>query len=166
MEEQANRSRDPSPEYRVGDRVWLNLKNVQTPQPHVVELDVPSRIFPRFHVELLRKSSCDPLPSQKLDDSLPDPILIEKDDRKIEPEQEVERVLRAERFRRGGGWVRRVLVKWKGFAEPNWEDRSELEDVEALDLFEAKFGTGDGVGEEEGARQGLKKKKKKSKRGE
>ncbi|KHJ30263.1 hypothetical protein EV44_g0256 [Erysiphe necator] len=51
-------------------------------------------------------------------------------------------------------WVRRVLVIWKGFAEPNWEDRADMEDVEALDLFESKFGKGDGVGENEGARQG------------
>ena len=63
IEEQANKSRIPPPSFKIGDKVWLNLKNVQTPQPkmklawvnakytvtnlilpHVVELDVPSKI--------------------------------------------------------------------------------------------------------------------------
>ncbi|KAI0997648.1 hypothetical protein K3495_g10542 [Podosphaera aphanis] len=33
MEEQANKKRNPSPRYEVGDKVWLNLRNIQTPQP-------------------------------------------------------------------------------------------------------------------------------------
>ncbi|KAI0996740.1 hypothetical protein K3495_g11442 [Podosphaera aphanis] len=88
MEERANRSRHPAPVFRKGDKVWLNLKNIQTPQPkkklawvnakykvtnfispHVVELDVPSKVFPRFLVELLGRASDDPLPSQLSDDS-------------------------------------------------------------------------------------------------
>ena len=96
MEERANRTRNPAPVFRKGDKVWLNLKNIQTPQPkkklawvnakykvtkvispHVVELDVPSKVFPRFHVELLRRASEDPLPSQLSDDSQPEPIMIE-----------------------------------------------------------------------------------------
>ncbi|KAI0996741.1 hypothetical protein K3495_g11441 [Podosphaera aphanis] len=75
-------------------------------------------------------------------------------DGNAEPEHILERILRAERFHRGRGWVRRVLVKWKDCAEPNWEDRADMEDAEALDRFEAKYGKGDGVGEDEGARQG------------
>lgn len=179
MEEQANTKRNPAPQFRVGDKVWLNLKNVITPQPkkklawvnakykitkiispHVVELDVPSKIWPRFHVELLRRASEDPLPSQILDDVQPSPILVPRLDGQIQPEQIVEKILRAEKFRKGKSWVRRVLVKWKGFAEPNWEDRADLEDVKELDVFESIFGKGDGVGVDEGARQGLRKKKK------
>ena len=183
MEEQANKKRNPSPQFRIGDKVWLHLKNVQTTQPkkklgwvnakykitkiispHVVELDVPSKIWPRFHVELLRKANDDPLPSQIQDDTQPSPVFIRDNKGSLRPEQIVERILRAEKFRRGKRWIRRVLVKWKGFAEPNWEDRSDMEDVEALDFFESKFGKGDGVGEDEGARQGqthTKRKKKK-----
>ncbi|KAI0993806.1 hypothetical protein K3495_g14378, partial [Podosphaera aphanis] len=181
MEEQANRKRAPSTKYQVGDKVWLSLKNIATPQPkkklawvnakysvtkvispHVVELDVPSKVWPRFHVELLRKASQDPLPSQLQDDIQPAPK-ISGDHPDDVPEQTVERILRAERMRRGRGHVRRLLVKWKGFAEPTWEDRSELEETEALDNFEAEFGSGDGVGEDEGARQGNRKLKKKKK---
>ncbi|KAI1001002.1 hypothetical protein K3495_g7193 [Podosphaera aphanis] len=164
MEERANLKRNPAPVFRVGDKVWLNLRNVQTPQPkkklawvnakyrvtkiispHVVELDVPSKIFPRFHVELLRKASGDPLPSQSQDDSLPEHVMVENDQPEAEPEHFVERILRAERIRRGGGYVRRVLVKWEDIREPNWEDRGEFENIEALDRFEAKYGKGDGV---------------------
>lgn len=46
------------------------------------------------------------------------------------------------------------MVKWKGFAEPTWEERAELEDVEAMDQFEVKYGLGDNVGEDDSARQG------------
>ncbi|KAI0997510.1 hypothetical protein K3495_g10679 [Podosphaera aphanis] len=97
MEDQANRRRAPAIMYRVGDKVWLNLKNIPTPQPkkklawvnakynvtrvispHVVELDVPSKIWPRFHVDLIRKASEDPLPSQLQDDQQPEPIMDEQ----------------------------------------------------------------------------------------
>ncbi|KAI1000890.1 hypothetical protein K3495_g7309 [Podosphaera aphanis] len=120
MEERANQKRNPAPLFRVGDKVWLNLKNIQTPQPkkklawvnakykvtkiilpHVVELDAPSKIFPRFHVELLRKASGDPLPSQPQNDSQSEPVMVKSDNAKAEPEHFVERILRAERIRRG-----------------------------------------------------------------
>ncbi|KAI0993224.1 hypothetical protein K3495_g14960 [Podosphaera aphanis] len=179
MEEQANRKRSPAPMFRKGDKVWLNLKNVSTPQPKkklawicakytitkvisplVVELDVPSGIHPRFHVQLLRQAGNDPLPSQIVDDAQPPPVLpeiLDGDQQNNEPEHYVERILRAERVRRGRGWKREVLVKWKSRAEPNWESRSNLDQTEALDRFEAKYGKGDGVGEDEGARQGSKR---------
>lgn len=95
MEEQVNRKRNPAPQFKIGDKVWLSLKNIQTPQPkkklawvnakytvtkvispHVVELDVPSKIWPKFHVDLLRKANINPLPSQVQDDSQPTPILV------------------------------------------------------------------------------------------
>ena len=125
--------------------------------PHVVELDVPSKIWPRFHVDLLRSSSSDPLPSQNQDDLQPAPVLVSKDGENTVPEQIVEKILRAETVNRGGGQVRRLLVKWEGFAEPTWEDRSELEETQALDKFEQHYGIGDNFGEEEGARQGSKR---------
>lgn len=33
MEEQSNRSRAQAMLFHVGDKVWLNLRNIQTPQP-------------------------------------------------------------------------------------------------------------------------------------
>ena len=70
------------------------------------------------------------------------------------PEHVVERILRVEKVRRRRGWIHRALVKWKGFAEPTWENRSDLEKLEALDIFDKKFGKSNDVGEDEGARQG------------
>ncbi|KAI1001171.1 hypothetical protein K3495_g7034 [Podosphaera aphanis] len=96
MEEQANRKRSPAPMFRKGDKVWLNFKNVSTPQPKkklawicakytitkvisplVVELDVPSGIHSRFHVQFLRQAGNDPLPSQIVYDAQPPPVLPE-----------------------------------------------------------------------------------------
>ena len=48
-------------------------------------------------------------------------------------------------------------MKWKGFAEPTWETRDNLDDIEALDLFEKKYGKEDGVGEEAGSFIGRRK---------
>lgn len=84
MEEQANKSRSSSPLLHPGDKVWLNLKNIETPQQkkklawknakkttakiissHIVELDIRSKIWPRVHVDLLRRARNDPLLSQQ-----------------------------------------------------------------------------------------------------
>lgn len=96
---------------------WINAKYKVTKviSPHVVELDVPSKIWPRFHVDLLRKASTDPLPSQVNDDSQPPPQMVETPSGEAVPEQVVERILRADCFKRGNKWIRRVLVKWKKF---------------------------------------------------
>lgn len=176
MEDQANKGRNSAPKFYVCDKVWLNLKKLQTPQlknkwawvnakykvikiisPHVVELDVPCKIWPRFHVKLIRRESEDLLSSQLIDESQKSPISVEKEDGWFHQEQVVERILRAERFRRGKSWVRRVLVKWIDFAELNWEDRLDLENFEASDKFEELCGKSYGVREWKGARQGVKK---------
>jgi hypothetical protein len=44
---------------------------------------------------------------------------------------------------------RKVLVKWKEYKKETWELREEFLKTEALAQFERKFGTGDGVGEED-----------------
>ena len=34
-----------------------------------------------------------------------------------------------------------VLVKWKGYSVPTWENLKDMEDTEALDRFEMKWGS-------------------------
>lgn len=154
QQEQANRSRQPAPVYKVHDRVWLNLRNVRTqrpskkldwlhakyevlevPTPHTVRLNVPTGIHPVFHVELVRPAASDPLPSQVVDDSEPPPVIVDG-----EREFEVEAILDVRRRRRGRRSRMEALVKWTGYPEPSWEPLNEIQDVSALDDYERMHG--------------------------
>ncbi|KAI0995241.1 hypothetical protein K3495_g12940 [Podosphaera aphanis] len=157
MEQNANRHRKPADKLKVGDKVWLNLKNVTTPQlkkkfswinakykvikevaPDVYELDVPSGIHPRFFVDLLRRDPCDPLPSQVTDDSQPPPLLDGK-----HPLYAVEKILRAKSI----NGKRFVCVKWIDYKETTWEPRENLILTDAFKSFVKEYGEGDDVGE-------------------
>ena len=125
----ANRHQKSSPEYRVGDLVWLSTKNFHTERPskkldhkrigpyRVTELvgsgsayrlDLPAsmRIHDVFHSSLLRLAAEDPLPGQHNDP--PPPVVVNG-----EEEWEVDDILDAKKH------GRRVLfrVKWKSYDE-------------------------------------------------
>jgi len=156
QEQHATRHRQPAIQFKVGDKVWLNLKNVKTDRPskkidwrhakytvtkvissHAYELDVPSGIHNRFHVTLLRPAATDPLPSQRQDDTQPPAI---SSDDEGNPEWEIEEILRARTHNRGRGQQRQVLVKWKGYAQPTWEPLRAMENTLALIEFERRWG--------------------------
>lgn len=155
MERTVNRGRQPAPAYKVGDKVWLNLKNIHTKRPckkfdwlhakytvtkvfgsHTYELDVPHSIFNRFHPSLLRPAATNALPSQVRDDTQPPAIFSDDGD----PEFGVEKILCAKWVGRGRGRTRKVFVKWTGYAEPTWEPLREMQETTALDAFEAQYG--------------------------
>jgi hypothetical protein len=155
QEQYANRHRQPAAQFQIGDKVWLNLKNIKTDRPskkldwrhakytvtrvigsHTYELDVPPGIWNRFHVTLLRPAATNPLPSQQQDDTQP-PAIISDDGH---AEWEVEEILRARSRKRGRGYQRQVLVKWKGYALPTWEPLRAMEETAALDEFERHWG--------------------------
>ena len=168
QEHYANKSRAVTTNFRVGDKVWLNLKNITTQRPtkklawvhaqytvtrtfsgnpYFYELNVPRGIHNRFHVSLLRMVATDPLPSQEQDDAQPPAIEVEGND-----EYGIEQILRCRNKRIGRGTRREALVKWAGYAVPTWEPLSNLQDTAALDTFEAEWGnakTNDGPPEGE-----------------
>ena len=112
----ANQTRRQPERFRVGDKVWVDLRNIKTPQlskklswrhakytvigapdPLTVVLDVPGNIHKRFHVELVKRAGTDSFPSQNRDDAQSPPLL----DDLGETEYEVESILRARTTRRG-----------------------------------------------------------------
>ena len=154
-EANANSTRRQPDRFKVGDKVWLNLKNIKTPQlskklawQHAkytvtavpdaltVELNVPGNIHTRFHVELIKRAGTDPFPSQVRDDAQNPPVI---DDLGIK-EFPVESILRARTIRRGRGKFRQALVKWVSEADPTWEPVEFIEDTKALDDFENLYG--------------------------
>lgn len=133
-EENGNLLRRQPERFKIGDKVWLNLQNINTPQ--LVELNVPGNIHNKFHVELLKRAGTDPFPSQVRDDAQNPPIIDELG----EEEYPIESILRARTVRRGRGKFRQALVKWVSEADPSWEPVESLEDTKALDDFEALYG--------------------------
>jgi hypothetical protein len=151
QERHANAARQPADQYRVGDKVWLRLKNVRTDRPskkldwlnakytvteligtHACRLSTPPGIHDVFHVSLLRRASDNPLPSQANDDTQPPAILTEDGDL----EWEVEEILGSRK--RGRSY--QVQVKWTGYAQPTWEPLSEFLNTAALEAYEEIHG--------------------------
>lgn len=151
-ERQANRQREPAPNYKVGDHVWLNLKNIRTNRPckkldwknakfvvtetigsHAVRLNTPPGVHPVFHVNLLRLANQDPFPSQYSDDSQPPAVMVDDHEEWV-----VERIVNEHRTRQGRGWRVQYEVKWLGYPETNWELASALEETTALDEWLAR----------------------------
>ena len=108
-EEQVNKSRIAARDFRPGDKVWLNDKNIKSLRPchrldfkkegpfkviesvgnYAYKLELPSstKIHPVFNVSLLSPVTNDPLPGQT---PKPRPVLEAEDD---PPEYEIERIV-------------------------------------------------------------------------
>lgn len=145
-EENTNRRREPAYHYRVGELVWLDLRNIKTDRSskkldarsakfrileqigsHAYRLDTPPGIHPVFHTGLLRPAATDPFPSQPTPEDHRGPIIVGD-----EEEYEVEGIT-GERWHGTRG--RQFQVKWAGWRRTTWEDEDSLEDVAALDVW-------------------------------
>jgi hypothetical protein len=143
--------------------VWLSLKNIKTLQlskklfwlnakyeitevisSYVMELNISGHIYPRFHVDLLKRAGNDPFSSQIRDNTQPSPLFVDG-----EPEYIIKKIKRARLKKIGKGNRRKILIKWKGYKEEIWEPREKFLKTEALAQFERKFGTGNKVGEKD-----------------
>ena len=165
-EENGNLSRQQPDRFEISDKVWLDLRNIKTPElskklawQHAkytvtevpdaltVELNVPGNIHKRFHVELVKRAGIDPFPSQIRDDAQNPPIIDELGTQEFP----IEKIIRAGTVSRGRGQYRQALVKWVSEAGPTWEPIEFITETEALDKLEKFYGpieTNDGPSEE------------------
>ena len=144
----ANKNRQPADQFHIGDKVWLNLRNIIMNRPckkldwrnakytvtelvgsHAVRLDTPPGIHNVFHVMLLRKAADSPLPSQVVHEPQP-PALVNEDGTE---EYEVEKILNHDIS--SGRKRLKLLVKWKGYTKPTWEPASEFDETEAYENY-------------------------------
>lgn len=148
-EQYANTSRQPNYSYQVGDRVWLDARNIQTKRPskkldwknlgpftvsrvvsnraYRLELPAAMGIHPTFHPSLLRP----------VKDHLAHPGQIQPPPPPIEvdgvEEYTVERILQLRFNRRRKCYE--YLVQWLGYEDPTWEPINSVGRTTAVDKF-------------------------------
>jgi hypothetical protein len=156
MKNSANKTRQQAVIFRKSDHLWLSLKNIKIFQllkklswlnakyeitevisSYVMELNILGHIYPRFHVNLLKRAGNDLFPLQIRDNTQPPPLFINGG-----PQYTIEEIKKARLEKVGKGSRRKILVKWKKY-------KKEFLKTEALAQFERKFGTGDGVSEKD-----------------
>jgi hypothetical protein len=155
MEEFANHHRLPAPEFKDGDWVMLDARNIRTRKesqglnhknlgPYQIvrniddkayELELKgdlSKIFPVFHPWLLHPVAGDPLPGQRQKPQ--GPVAIDEDDT---PGYLVEDILDSKLDKRmidttGRKGLLFYLVKWEGWEDPTWEPYWNLTECDDL----------------------------------
>jgi hypothetical protein len=146
-----------TPEYDIGNRVFLDASNLQTTRPshklvhhfvgpysvkhrvgtHAYELRLlpsMSRIHPVFHVIKLKPAPEDPIAGRCVNPP-PDPVLVDG-----EEEYEVEEIMNSRFF----SHKLQFLVAWKGYRQEEWSWVNE-KDLHAPELIEAFYQKNPGV---------------------
>lgn len=144
-----NQKRIPSPEYKVGDKVWLSAKYLATDQPlaklsrlrvgplkilekissHAYRVQLPQkyrRTHNVFHVHRLEPCQEDPFADEGREQEVPPPTIIDG-----EEEWLVEAIVDARHFGRKHK-VLKYKVKWVGQVEPTWEPVENVGHAEEL----------------------------------
>src|SRR5580698_2505965 len=141
MAQYYNRRRSPAPQYKPGDKVFLNSLDIRTTRPsqklghqylgpysmvkavgkNVYRLKLPNsmhRIHPVFHVVKLLPAPEDPIPGRRAPPP-PEPEIVDGN-----PEYELEAILDSRIYR---GRLQ-YLVSWKGFGyeENSWTNETDV----------------------------------------
>ena len=145
-----------TPQYQVGDQVWLDGRNLRTAQPNAklaprrqgpflieqvlspinYRLTLPTQwqIHPVFHADLLTPYHETPIHGQNY--TRPPPDLVEGAE-----EYEVEKIL--DKRRKGHGGKLQYLVKWKGYPDSDneWVDQQDVHAREEIRRYEERVKT-------------------------
>lgn len=100
--------------------------------PEVVELNVSGKFHNQFHVDMLLPADKNPLPSQKIEDKDPGPILVND-----EEEYYIDEIIRCRTWK---GELQ-ALVKWTGNPNLEWTSLDNLQETAALDKWESQRGS-------------------------
>ena len=107
---------------------FIVLKIIGT---HNYRLDTPPGIHNVFHSKLLRLIATNPLPSQRINNEQPPPILINEKD-----EFEIKKIMQKRVIRKSRGQQKQYLMKWRGYARLTWELVTALKDTLTLNSYE------------------------------
>ena len=109
---------------------------IQTISPYAYRLKLLEsvKIHDVFHISLLDPAGDDPLPGQEIPP--PPPVVVAG-----ENEYHIEEILDSRIRRR----KLQYLVKWTGYNEQNWEPAENLEQAEAVDIFDQRYPTKPGL---------------------
>lgn len=143
----ANRRRSDTPLYKIGDMVMVNTQNMDLGRPvqklspkwegpfkviktssHTVTLDLPAnfRIFPTFHVSLIKRRSLEKAPGQQDEDLEVNDgrVIVRTDGHKDTIEWKFKSILDYEQNTETGRWW--YLVEWDNSGPPTWQPVSDL----------------------------------------
>ena len=148
----ANARRLPEPIFKIRDIVWLDAKNITTQRPsrkldhkrlglfpieeilppNSYRLTLPDTMHnhPVYHVSLLERVAENPYPGQLVPP--PSPVIVNDEEEFV-----VEEILDARLF--GRGKKLKYLVKWMGYADPDWQDAEAVNKLQAVDEFHQRY---------------------------